>query len=98
MSVDLYRLTATEISTKIKAGDISVEDYARSLLSRIEARDGAIQAWAYLKPDHVIEQAKLLDAISKDERGPLHGIAIAVKDVLYTKGTLNRVDRLVFIY
>jgi Asp-tRNA(Asn)/Glu-tRNA(Gln) amidotransferase A subunit family amidase len=88
MCVDLYRLTATEVSTKIKGGDVSVEDYARSLLSRIEARDGAVQAWAYLKPGYVIEQARTLDAIPQNERGPLHGIAIAVKDVLYTKGTL----------
>jgi Asp-tRNA(Asn)/Glu-tRNA(Gln) amidotransferase A subunit family amidase len=91
MSSDLYRLNATEILTKIKAGDISVEDYARSLLTRIEARDEAVQAWAYLKPDYVIEQAKALDAVPPAERGPLHGVAIAVKDVLYTKGTPNLV-------
>jgi hypothetical protein len=91
MSSDLYRLNATEILTKIRAGDISVEDYARSLLARIGARDEAVQAWAYLKPDYVIKQAKALDAVPPAERGPLHGVAIAVKDVLYTKGTPNRV-------
>jgi hypothetical protein len=88
MSSDLYRLTATEVSAKIKAGETSVEEYAKSLLARIEARDEAVQAWAYLDPEYVIKQAKALDAVPQAERGPLHGIAIAVKDVIYTKGEL----------
>ncbi|EFQ87373.1 hypothetical protein PTNB73_00763 [Pyrenophora teres f. teres] len=85
MSSDLYKLTASEVSAKIKAGDISVEEYAKSLLARIKARDEAVQAWAYLDPNFVIKQAKALDAVPQSERGPLHGIAIAVKDVIYTK-------------
>jgi Asp-tRNA(Asn)/Glu-tRNA(Gln) amidotransferase A subunit family amidase len=89
MSANLYRLTATEVLTKIKAGEISVEDYATSLLKRIETRDEAVQAWAYLNPENVLEQARALDAIPKAERGPLHGVAIAVKDVIYTKGKLS---------
>jgi Asp-tRNA(Asn)/Glu-tRNA(Gln) amidotransferase A subunit family amidase len=92
MSTDFYRLTATEASTKIKAGEISVENYARSLLQRIDARDEAVQAWAYLDAEYVIKQAKALDAVKPAERGPLHGVAIAVKDVIYTKGELNRED------
>ncbi|KAH8695815.1 amidase signature domain-containing protein [Phaeosphaeriaceae sp. PMI808] len=85
MSVDFYKLTATEVLTKIRVGEISVEDYARSLLTRIEARDQAVQAWAYLDPKYVMKQARALDAVPVAERGPLHGVAIAVKDVIYTK-------------
>jgi Asp-tRNA(Asn)/Glu-tRNA(Gln) amidotransferase A subunit family amidase len=86
MCASLYQLTATEILAKIRAGEISVETYARSLLKRIEVRDEAVQAWAYLDPDYLIEQAKALDAIPPSRRGSLHGVAIAVKDVIYTKG------------
>jgi Asp-tRNA(Asn)/Glu-tRNA(Gln) amidotransferase A subunit family amidase len=86
----LYRLTATEVLTKIKADEITVADYASSLVSRIDARDEAVQAWAHFNREYVIEQAKALDAIPKAERGPLHGVAIAVKDVIYTKGMLDR--------
>ena len=93
MSSDLYRLTATEVLSKIKAGEISVEDYAKSLLARIEMRDDAVRAWAYLDPEYVMNQAKALDAIAPAERGPLHGVAIAVKDVIYTKGQSCRVRR-----
>ena len=86
MNSDLYRLTATEVLSKIRDGQISVEDYAKSLLGRIEERDGAVQAWAFIDPAYVLEQAKTLDAIPTSQRGPLHGVAIAVKDVIYTKG------------
>ncbi|KAH6621776.1 glutamyl-tRNA amidotransferase subunit A [Boeremia exigua] len=85
MSTDLYRLTATEVLQKTKSGEVSVEEYAASLLKRIEARDEAVQAWAYLDSEYVIKQAKALDAIPKSDRGPLHGVAIAVKDVIFTK-------------
>jgi Asp-tRNA(Asn)/Glu-tRNA(Gln) amidotransferase A subunit family amidase len=89
MESSLYRLTATEVSAKIKAGEITVADYANSLVKRIEARDDAVQAWAYFNPGYLMEQAKALDAIPPAERGPLHGVAIAVKDVIYTKGMLE---------
>lgn len=89
MSADLYRLTATQVLTKIKASEISVEDYASSLLKRIKARDDAVQAWAHLDPAYVIEQAKALDTVPESERGPLHGVAIAVKDVIFTKGQFS---------
>jgi amidase len=63
-----------------------VEEYARSLLARIEKRDAAVNAWAYLDPELVIAQAKKLDQVPPEKRGPMHGVAVAVKDVIYTKG------------
>ncbi|KAI8204944.1 hypothetical protein K4K49_000183 [Colletotrichum sp. SAR 10_70] len=86
MVVEPYRLTATEVRAKIQAGELTVEAYARSLLAHIEKRDPIVKAWEYLNPEQVIAQAKKLDAIPKDQRGPLHGVAVAVKDVIYTKG------------
>ncbi|KAI1415080.1 amidase [Hypoxylon sp. FL1857] len=80
-----YQLTATQALAKFKEGTLTVEDYARSLLSRIEERDAVVQAWAYLDPEHVIQQAKQLDSVPPEKRGPLHGVAVAVKDIMYTK-------------
>jgi amidase len=81
-----WQLTATEALAKFKDGSLTVEDYAKSLLARIAKRDEAVKAWAYLNPEYVIEQAKKLDQVPPEKRGPLHGVAIAVKDVIYTKG------------
>ncbi|KAI0383606.1 glutamyl-tRNA amidotransferase subunit A [Hypomontagnella monticulosa] len=80
-----FRLTATQTLEKFRDGSLTVEEYARSLLSRIEERDAAVQAWAYLNPEYVIQQAKQLDAVPPEKRGPLHGVAIAVKDIMHTK-------------
>ena len=84
---DYSRLTATEIKSKIAAGEVTVEAYANSLLKRIKQRDDQVQAWAYLDEDLVLKQAKALDQLAPSDRGPLHGVAIAVKDIIYTKGS-----------
>jgi Asp-tRNA(Asn)/Glu-tRNA(Gln) amidotransferase A subunit family amidase len=81
-----YRLTASETLVLMKKGDLSVEDYAKSLLSRIKERDHVVKAWAYLDPNFVLAQARKLDQIPPEKRGPLHGIAVGVKDVILTKG------------
>ena len=81
-----YRWTASQAAASIKQGDLTVESYAESLLARIKERDPVTQAWAYLDPDYVLEQARKLDSIPPEKRGPLHGVAIGVKDVILTKG------------
>ena len=85
---ELYHLTGTQARDLIQDGKVTVEEYARSLLARIQKRNHLVQAWAYLDPDTVIRHAKTLDQISPENRGPLHGIAIGIKDVALTKGTL----------
>ena len=86
-----YRLTASEAVAIMKKGDLSVEDYAKSLLSRVKERDHVIKAWAYLDPEFVLAQARKLDQIPAEKRGPLHGVAIGVKDVILTKGLTSHV-------
>lgn len=83
----LYLLTATEALRRFKEGSLTVESYARALLSRVQQRDEDVRAWAHLDPDYVITQAKLLDQVPAERRGPLHGVVIGVKDVIQTKGT-----------
>lgn len=83
---DLHTLTASEALQRIHAGTLTVEDYAIALLDRIKVRDDAVKAWAFLDREHVLKQARALDKVPRDERGPLHGLPIGVKDVIYTKG------------
>jgi Asp-tRNA(Asn)/Glu-tRNA(Gln) amidotransferase A subunit family amidase len=82
-----HRLTATEVVALMKNGGLTVEDYAKSLLERVKERDHVIKAWAYLDPEFVLAQARKLDQIPPEKRGPLHGVAIGVKDVILTKGS-----------
>ncbi|CAM1510869.1 Fc.00g083820.m01.CDS01 [Cosmosporella sp. VM-42] len=80
-----WRFTASEALAKIQADELTVEDYAKSLLERIKQRDDTVRAWAYLDPEYLLEQARRMDKLPKERRGPLHGVPIAVKDVIYTK-------------
>lgn len=81
-----YLLTASEALSRLKDGSLTVEAYAQSLLSRIERRNDAVRAWAYLDLGYVFAEARRLDGIPAEKRGPLHGVAVAVKDVIQTKG------------
>lgn len=40
-------------------------------------------------PEFVLSQARDLDQIPNAQRGPLHGVAIGIKDVMNTKGTTH---------
>ena len=88
MFTESYSLTATEVIAKIREGDLTVEQYATSLLTRIQERDPIVKAWVYINAEQVLAEAKRLDQVPIEERGPLHGVAVAVKDVIYTKGEL----------
>lgn len=83
---DLHLLTASEALKRIRADQLTVEEYARALLDRIKVRDDAVKAWAFLDPELVLQQARALDKVPRGEQGPLHGLPIGVKDVIYTKG------------
>lgn len=75
-------LTATQALALMKEGRLSVEEMARACLARIRERDPAVRGWVHLDPDLVLRNARALD--EGGVRGPLHGIPIAVKDVIMT--------------
>ena len=59
-----------------------VEELAQACLARIRERDPAVRGWVYLDPDLVLRNARELD--KREVKGPLHGVPIAVKDVIMT--------------
>ncbi|MGE0253793.1 MAG: amidase [Alphaproteobacteria bacterium] len=70
----------------IVAGTTSAAEVAEACLARIAATDEAVQAWAFLDPEHVRRQAADADRARRDGRptGPLHGVPLAIKDVFDT--------------
>ncbi|WRT68115.1 uncharacterized protein IL334_005090 [Kwoniella shivajii] len=85
MSQDLCKLSAVEVAKLTRSGQLKVEDYAKALIARVEGRDPVVHAWAYFNPEVILKSARALDALPKEKRGPLHGVAVGVKDVIYTK-------------
>ena len=82
MTEPLNQLSATGIVRAIATGETTAEAVTRACLDRIEARDGAVRAWAFIDPENALAQARALDAAN--DRGPLHGVPVGTKDVLDT--------------
>jgi Asp-tRNA(Asn)/Glu-tRNA(Gln) amidotransferase A subunit family amidase len=82
----LTSLTASEIAPEIARGAVSAEEYCAACLARIAARDGDIRAFAHLDREHALAQARALDERRAQGQpiGPLHGIPIAIKDIVDT--------------
>lgn len=79
---DLHKLSACEAQALIADRKITAEALTRACLERIEAREQEVGAWQYLDPELALEQARALDA--GPIRGLLHGLPVAVKDIIDT--------------
>jgi Asp-tRNA(Asn)/Glu-tRNA(Gln) amidotransferase A subunit family amidase len=75
-------LTASQAARQIRAGTLTSEALVRSCLERIGQRDEAVKAWLHVDPDYALLQARELDGGTVT--GLLHGLPIAVKDIMDT--------------
>ena len=78
--------TAVEIAADIAAGKVTALAVTEACLARIAADEPRIQAFAHLDPEHARAQARALDDRKRAGRalGPLHGVPVAVKDIVDT--------------
>jgi Asp-tRNA(Asn)/Glu-tRNA(Gln) amidotransferase A subunit family amidase len=79
---DLRSLSAREAARQITERRITAEALASAYLDRIEAREAMVGAWQHLDREQALEAARRRAA--EPPRGPLHGVPIAVKDVIDT--------------
>lgn len=75
-------LTLTEIASRIRGGDLSSEAVVSACLERIGEREGQVGAWQWLDAEGALAAARAADRAPA--RGPLHGVPIAVKDIIDT--------------
>lgn len=73
-------LSATRAAAMISARQLSSLQLIESCLGRIALREPKLHAWSYLDAEGAIRQARARDASTSF--GPLHGIPIAIKDVI----------------
>jgi len=81
-TTNLYQMTATEIVRAIAAGKTTALAVAESCLERIAEREPQVEAWHYLDPQQVLEQARALDR--RGSTGPLQGVPVGIKDIIDT--------------
>jgi len=80
----LHAMPLSAAADAIAAGTLTAAALAEAQLARIAATDAAIEAWAHLDPLRVRAEALLCDAWKGARPGTLHGIGIAVKDIIPT--------------
>lgn len=84
---DLHNLTIVDARVALDAGDLTSCDLTEALLARIESTDSNVKAFLTITAEAAREQARAADAThGRPENGPLHGIPLAVKDVICTAG------------
>jgi amidase len=78
---DLWRLSATDLASQIRARQVSARQAAEAALARLDAVNPAINAVIDHRPDEVLAQADAIDRrISGGEAvGPLAGVPVTVK-------------------
>ncbi len=76
------RYSATEAAALIASGKLTAVKLAEDCLARVAAREEAVQAWAHIDPQQVLAAARARDA--EKPRGPLHGVPVAIKDIIDT--------------
>ncbi|SFC62683.1 amidase [Tropicimonas isoalkanivorans] len=74
-------LTAREALAQMARGALSSADLVAACLERIRRRDPVVRAWTYLVPAAAMAKAKAADAAGT---GPLRGLPIGIKDIIYT--------------
>lgn len=83
----LHWLSATDAARAIRDGAVSSEQLTESCLARVREVDDQVQAWAFLDPEHALNQARARDQARREGRptGPLHGVPVAIKDIIDTE-------------
>jgi Asp-tRNA(Asn)/Glu-tRNA(Gln) amidotransferase A subunit family amidase len=87
-SSDLCELSVGEAHRLMRLGEISPVELVASSLARIEALEPQLHAWVAVCGDEAISAARVAEAQLQrgEDLGPLHGIPVAVKDIVDVLG------------
>jgi aspartyl-tRNA(Asn)/glutamyl-tRNA(Gln) amidotransferase subunit A len=83
-----------DLAAAMAAGTLTAQALVQRCLDRIAAVDGQVQAWIHVLTHEALAAARALDAERGAGlvRGPLHGIPVAVKDVIDVRGLPTRAN------
>jgi len=84
---ELYQYKIHELLKILESGDIHPDEIQESLFKRISSEENKLGAFITLPDD--ISVKKVNDETRKSKSGFLHGIPIAIKDNICTKGILT---------
>ncbi len=83
---ELSALSLTEAAAKVRSGQVTAIQLTQACLDRIAIYDSKLDAFITVMKQQALVQAAVLDAEQKTGklRGPLHGVPLAIKDIIET--------------
>jgi len=94
---ELHYLSLSEVGRRIKGGELSAVQVTEAMLERIARLEPELHSYARVLTEQALATAARLDKDRNAGRplGPLHGIPVAVKDLLDTRGVVTASGTLV---
>ncbi len=88
MTQELHYNSLADTCRRIKSGEFTSVQVTEALLARIEALEGELRAFAMVTADEALKAAEAQDRKRRGGAplGLLHGVPVAVKDLLETAG------------
>lgn len=88
MATPLWELALADVAALIRSRQVSPVEVTEAALQRIERLNPRLNALWTVTTELAREQARAAETeIAKgDYRGPLHGVPVALKDLIYTRG------------
>ena len=86
--MSLHELTVVEAGAKLRSGEATAVDLLETVLERAHRTEAQLHAYLTLDREGALVAARTADADlgSGVDRGPLHGIPVALKDNMCTRG------------
>ena len=86
--MELPFLTIKEASELLRKKEVSPLEITKSILDRIEEKDGDLNTYITVLADNALESAAQAEKeiTGGDYKGPLHGIPLSLKDIFVMKG------------
>ncbi|BAQ08798.1 aspartyl/glutamyl-tRNA amidotransferase subunit a [Bacillus sp. OxB-1] len=82
----LVNKTAAELQSLLHSREVSVKELTQDTLNHIKKVDDKVQAFLTVTEEEALAKAEQLDNGSTDNRGPLYGLPVGIKDNIVTKG------------
>jgi aspartyl-tRNA(Asn)/glutamyl-tRNA(Gln) amidotransferase subunit A len=82
-------LTLCAAADAIAAGDLSCEALVTAALDALEGVGSALNAVVAIERSEAVSRARDLDRVPLDQRGKLHGVPLAHKDMYYRAGHVS---------
>ena len=85
---ELAYCSLDEVAALLRGRNVSPVEVVRAVVDRTERLQPLLGAFTTFTPERALEEARRAEAeiLDGDYRGPLHGVPVAVKDMIWTAG------------